>query len=566
MASPITNIRILKSPLTLDNKNQITFKNAQEQFEFFDELEYLEVNDASYQRKDNIIRFPDHIDNIIDFNYCMYQNTNYNNKWFYAFITNMLYDNDGMTIISISTDVFQTWQFDLNFKQSFIAREMVNVADDIQGKNLIDEKLELGEIVVNSSIEDDNLEPYFVIAYSGDYIEWQETKTEIPQSSALINGIPTAVAYLICGGSTSYGAMVQIINECGMGDKIFTCFTIPKCAFEDYYKPYYMNVLTEINLPCCIVSGGSYPNSEKELTFEKNSTLDGYTPRNKKLLNYPYNYIGFTALNGDKKIFRFEDFEGNPTFELLSELNPNPSILYRPVNYRKSENGLNDVVSLSGYPTLAYKNDYYNTWLAQNSNIIKLSMLQEQTNYEANVVGQGVQAFNSALDTAVGVGTSKNSTQGKIGAGTGLVSGITNAISQGVNIGATIVNHEIYIQQQMAQKEKQKLLPDTINLGTSATAIGYELLDKNVFSIFTIKNEFAKRIDKFFDMYGYASNEVKIPNLNNRPNWNYVKTIGANILGNIPQGDLQIIKNMFDNGITLWHKPETFLDYSQNNR
>ena len=67
-------------------------------------------------------------------------------------------------------------------------------------------------------------------------------------------------------------------------------------------------------------------------------------------------------------------------------------------------------------------------------------------------------------------------------------------------------------------------------------------------------------------MYGYLTNTVKTPNLNNRPNWNYVKTIGANILGNIPQYDLQAIKDIFDNGVTLWHNPSTFLDYSQNNR
>lgn len=67
-------------------------------------------------------------------------------------------------------------------------------------------------------------------------------------------------------------------------------------------------------------------------------------------------------------------------------------------------------------------------------------------------------------------------------------------------------------------------------------------------------------------MYGYQTNEVKIPNLNNRPNWNYVKLIGANIIGNIPEIDLLEIKNLFNNGITLWHNTNTFLDYSQNNR
>ena len=83
---------------------------------------------------------------------------------------------------------------------------------------------------------------------------------------------------------------------------------------------------------------------------------------------------------------------------------------------------------------------------------------------------------------------------------------------------------------------------------------------------YTIKKQFAERIDKFFDMYGYLTNTVKIPNINNRPNWNYIKTIGSNIIGDIPQEDIQSLKNMFDNGITLWHNKNTFLDYSQNNR
>ena len=61
----------------------------------------------------------------------MYQNNNYTNKWFYAFITNMQYENNGTTLISIATDVWQTWQFDITWKQSFIEREMIDVQDDI---------------------------------------------------------------------------------------------------------------------------------------------------------------------------------------------------------------------------------------------------------------------------------------------------------------------------------------------------------------------------------------------------------------------------------------------------
>ena len=81
----------------------------------------------------------------------------------------------------------------------------------------------------------------------------------------------------------------------------------------------------------------------------------------------------------------------------------------------------------------------------------------------------------------------------------------------------------------------------------------------------SIKQEYAKIIDNFFSMYGYKVNNVKIPNIFGRKNWNYVKTLGSNIEGDIPQNDLQEIKNMFDSGVTFWHNSNTFLDYSKEN-
>lgn len=134
--SPQTDIRLVKSPLTLNNKHQLTFANLKTQESYFLSLPYTEDINASYQRKDNVIRFNRHIDSIINYNYCMYKNDNYSNKWFYAFITGMRYINNNLTEISIITDVFQTWQFDLIYKQSFIEREIVPVADDIPRKQL----------------------------------------------------------------------------------------------------------------------------------------------------------------------------------------------------------------------------------------------------------------------------------------------------------------------------------------------------------------------------------------------------------------------------------------------
>ena len=81
----------------------------------------------------------------------------------------------------------------------------------------------------------------------------------------------------------------------------------------------------------------------------------------------------------------------------------------------------------------------------------------------------------------------------------------------------------------------------------------------------SIKDEYAKIIDDYFSTYGYKVNEVKIPNIHTRRNWNYIKTIDVNLTGEIPQEDLQKLKAIFNKGCTFWHNPNTFLDYSQSN-
>lgn len=132
--TPNTNIRLVKVPLTINNKNQLTFESKEAQFNYFNSLPYIEMSDTSYHRKDRTIRYDGLFDDLIGYNYCMYQNEAYNNKWFYAFITKMTYQNNSLTYIEITTDVWQTWQFDIEFKESFIEREMIDVSNDIPRK------------------------------------------------------------------------------------------------------------------------------------------------------------------------------------------------------------------------------------------------------------------------------------------------------------------------------------------------------------------------------------------------------------------------------------------------
>ena len=96
--------------------------------------------------------------------------------------------------------------------------------------------------------------------------------------------------------------------------------------------------------------------------------------------------------------------------------------------------------------------------------------------------------------------------------------------------------------------------PDDMH-GSAASAIS--LVAAGKFGVHTycmgLKAEYEAVLDDFFSMYGYKVNRVKDIELHSRKNWNYVKTVGANITGNIPAGDLAEITHIFDSGVTMWH-------------
>ena len=117
----------------------------------------------------------------------------------------------------------------------------------------------------------------------------------------------------------------------------------------------------------------------------------------------------------------------------------------------------------------------------------------------------------------------------------------------------------------ITKKQHDLIAPQTrgnLNSGDVITSS-----NKNNFRFYkmSIRSEYAVIIDEYFSMFGYKVNLVTIPNVTGRANWNYVKTIGANIQGDIPESDLNEIKSIFNNGVTIWHNPTTYLDYSQSN-
>lgn len=546
--TPSTNIKLLKCPLELDNKNQITFASKQAQFNYFNSLPNREIDYVSYQRKDNYIAFPEHIDNLLDYNYVMYQNENYNDKWFYAYITNMEYENDGTTNIYITTDVFQTWQFDFTWKQSFVEREMIAVANDSVRANQVPENFETGDPVMVQQFRVPELAPLNMIAYAGDEIKIEDvgTPTTWHSTGQSLNGIFSALAFIGAKDEELTEILLEFKQDTRQ-DNILSIFTVPILAApicidnnitgQDYY---------------CLAADYTAPDYNFELTGIA-ETIDGYTPRNKKMLQYPYRYIGFCPSSGAPKTYKFEDFDDgfNPSFNIKSEINVNPQVCFIPKHHRGRPMDIADFGTMTGYPTISWSKDFFNSWIAQNHESLNLEYQKEYFEYKNNRTEAGFNLVGNMI-SAISSGEYSKAFSG--------------GYSSGKEIGLNEANHEFNQKQLVAQVKQAKILPDSGTLGNSAnTMLGYGASDTPFF-VFNIKRQFAERIDKFWDLYGYQTNQIKIPNTNNRPNWNYVKTEGANIVGTFNQEDLQTLKSIFDNGVTLWHNTATFLDYSQNNR
>ena len=200
-----------------------------------------------------------------------------------------------------------------------------------------------------------------------------------------------------------------------------------------------------------------------------------------------------------------------------------------PLNYNNILNNYDDNIVIGKLPIGAYNNDVYTNWLTQNG------------------VNIGLNVLSAGMQVASGIGM--------MATGAGSLAGAGNIASGALGIANTLGS--VY---------QHSLIPDSVSGNVNCGDVNFTLGLTNLeFKRMSIKNEYAKIIDDYFSMYGYKVNTVKIPNVTGRSNWNYIKTIGANIEATIPQNDLQEIKSLFDNGITLWHTTSHFLDYSQSN-
>lgn len=575
--NPNSTIRLLHNcPLDKTYDHTIYFTNATDQANYFSSLAKYTFTNYSYVRQNRSLKVQANVgQNLYDCNYMMFKNTSFENKWFYAFITHVEYDNNLTWIIDFQLDVMQTWFFDYELEPCFVERE--HTATDEFGENLIEEpNLPMGEyvcdgierckttgdgdstswlrnlsLVFGCTFNDD---PPVYTDYSGGYYCGMYSALHFKVFDIPDN---TATAQEITDFTTAINTWIRDVNAKGKIEGIVTSFVVPK-AF--------------------VGNDGSTPTPQqfvKRTTFANTYGIDPetnqpYIPKNKKLYTYPYNFLYCTNFQGQSTDYRYEYFSDptNAIFELQGNFTPDPTVLLMPMNYKGvtgTTPNYDERMTLMGYPQVPFSNDVYKAWLAQSAGSTLVSTLASMLmiGAGAGLIATGVGAPAGAAMAGAGAGAlvpigGAGFTIGSVGAGTAVAGGSILGSLGGHSLISTVSNF-------MGNNYKAQIAPNTAHNGAGSLALASQRLLDFGFMRKHIRIEYAKAVDDYFNLFGYACKRCKVPNRAVRPHWTYVKTGGCCIKGSVPAEDMSYICNIYDNGITFWRNGSEVGQYNLNN-
>lgn len=522
--TPSTIVYLVDSPVN-DYKNQLNFASAAAQATYFlSKLKHSYTN-FTYQRKETFIRVPANIETLYDSNYVMYQNSNYGSKWFYCFIKRFEYVNPNTTNVYIETDVFQTWQFDITFLSSFVARE--HVADDTAFLHTLAEPTPKIEMVAKTAktwswqsqtpSQFDN--DYYVGAYaSGNGIT--------PVTSVKFTGnVPTSGHLYITTSQYTENLFDSLVQNNYTID--FTT-VIPKSAV-DTIATNVQNIYVAMDKTESSSWGG-----DEQYTLSRNLRTitygnETYTIRNNKINCYPYRYVEMNDFNAQSIILKPEDMNAL-TFYIHAESGSTPSLtLYFP-SY-EGQIGFENSISINCFPAVPYAVDYYAQYLALHKN-----------SYEFERMSNNYRSAFAMIDFG------EQMSKGNVFEGTASLAD----------------DYMRRLGRNAMYTDMKNRPPITRNAPTGNSRFGMNAIGFHINEWYP-KKEYIKILDEFFDVYGYNVSTVKVPQFTSRTNWNYIETKEIEIQGDVPKEDLDIIKSMFNSGCTIWHNPTTFGDYSQSN-
>lgn len=548
---PNTTLYVGVVPWNSDLKNVQSYESRAVQISTIQGLLVHKYEHINIIRRDSDLILKGVNEDLTQCNYLMYQNADISNKWYFAFIDKVKYNSLNSVIISYTIDVWQTYQFDITYYKNLILRSHVAKADDIVGRWLAPEPITVApEFERKHNVFND--------------ISW--TPQYVLHSTSVYN--PTTKKYEYKGSGTGaslsaeYGIFVdsdtdvqEVVKKYG---KLSPAEAL-KSDNDDEYSNWIADLLTgqiesfekSLNnavklisttsisqlqdhrneliglyaIPAWVHSGtnkyatNNIKKKDVTTTLPTTTLACGYTPRNKKMLSSLCKAYLFYNENGFKLPLKPELFTSDtPVFTVkATELSTNGFLL--------------QIGSYADYTAKTNKISYN---------------CENRLGYDANT---GLDKVLNTLTSAVGVVNAVGSVASQAFAGNvgGAVQGAVGAVQQSINM-----------IDALGQRG--------VNTGASGDIMSItEKRAMPVFADVSPTEAQCRYIDDYLDVYGYAINEIgKISTyMKNRSNWNYIQVANCNIKVSAPNDDFNKLKQMFETGVTIWHK--NFGDYDQTN-
>jgi hypothetical protein len=559
-------------PFSNDYKHTRWFDDITAQQTWFSSKTVVhQISQSTFQRNtgSTFIRCDKSIDELRGVNYLKFRNTDYNNKWFYAFVTQLEYKNSSMTNIHFQIDVLQTWRFEMNFKPSLVEREHCPqyYSDGRPVHNSIDEGLDYGDEYDTVWVK--QVQPTshkWLVILAKEPMHDGATKEVTPK----VVGTPSPLSVYITPFKDD-DSVPNIVLPDGMG--------LLASKPSDVLKGLYTDSDAVSNIVSIYVTDytgivGSYDAGSNTYTFTPGNTLkgvqvgqtgsffnciyvekvknfgvytedvgdkyDGYAPvTESKLLMYPYTVLILDDFKGNRATYHNENIIGTRLLmNIKGSLGTSNKVSYGFSDYNYKYNGTleNEIADeyalINNSPNdIPIITDLLSAYLQGNKN--QISVQQDSNTFNGLMSGMG---------SLVGLGTSM------------MTANVPGMLSSGVEMIQGQGNMMLQSKAIMAKQKDINNVPPNIQKQGSNTS--YEM-GNDYSGVFVIKKqikpEYRKKLEHFFKMFGYKTNEVKVPNFHTRRSWNFVKTNGCYIRGNFANEDLQELKNIFDKGITLWH-------------
>lgn len=564
MTFPTTEIVLCRNvPLDNSYDHQITFATKQAQVAYFYSTAYKVIPENSYQRVMlNRLRIQCSIGEAMSCNYLYFSNNSHENKTIYAFITGWEYVNEVTTEITYEIDVFQTFWFDIHIQPSFVEREH-SITDEI-GDNLVEEGLATGEYMLDGYVADeyaDDIAIVFWCTFTSTYVdpttgdpvpwgtpnaEWRFTPCTGYYQNRTFNGLCPMAFRNTTTGAEEIASWLAAVTPSNYSN-ILSCVMMPRASIlyaDDTLDSYFVDI-----------------SKATHLSYLQRS--DGQQIKNKKLYTSPYTELYVTAFNGVNATYAYEyfnypDFPDVVQFNIIGDVSPDPSQCAVPIAYKGVGINADEMITLTGFPQVSWNQDAFKAWLAQNaSNIASVAigiagavatggatLATAAAPHHPYFARPGSHAYFSGKAKEPVMGNMAQ-TMDLVGSSMSPVSGVTNLLVGGVLAWKTA---------PQARGNNGKYL------------MHKAMLDHFGFYNKHIRPEYVTIIDDYFNMFGYATRRVKVPEILSRPYWNFVKTQGIVLdVANAPQPYVQKIIDCFNRGITFWHNPAIVGNYNLNN-